>query len=123
LKKIDGKEVITIPELSKELKKTKTELLEFLNTKDKHVSLSYLKKGKSKILGIQKIYLDPSDNPANKDSFIIKHKKLLEKTLKLKEMNNYRSISSYFIQIDEDPFRSLYDQTQEKSLIWLNALI
>lgn len=115
LRRIERLKAVSVLDVAKELKMGKVELLDFLDSKKENIKLAYVQaKNGKKILSIEEVYPDKSDNPEQKELYIDKRKKQLEKTISLSEMSNYGSIEGYFIEEDKDILLKEYRNTKEK---------
>lgn len=99
LKKINNEPYVSLIELAKELGVKKTDLLTFI---ENHSTCFVLKAVEKKPLLILGAFEDDADNIVNKDKYIEKRKNLNKNLLHLSEMNNYGSISGYYIEPSKD---------------------
>lgn len=126
LKKVNNKKFCLVSELAKELKVSKTDLMQFIednsvlfNTKN------YQKRTRNTIknlgIGIQNVFLSADENPLT-DEWLKKQIKENEKYIYICEFDNYHTIEGYYIDIDGENSelrRNLWRNTEDK----INKLI
>lgn len=126
LKMANNKKYCLIPELAKELKVSKTDLMQFVldNPKLFHTDNQWtykvmprsqtVVKNKNLGLGIEQVYLLPEDNFRTEEWL---QKQIIDKAkyIYISEFNNYGQIEGYYIGTDEE------SDSKYKEWLWRNA--
>lgn len=120
LKKVNNKNYCLISELAKELKVSKTDLMQFMEDNAKLFTLyvdnnCFKKKSKNMGLSIQNVYLKPIDNPST-DEWLEKQIEDCKDYIHIDEIDYYGSIQGYYIEKDTKGTNRehLWRNTQEK---------
>lgn len=123
LKKVNNENYCLVAELAKELKTSKTDLMQFIEDNDKLFSLGIIeknisnKKTKSLGLGIRGVYINPDENPAT-DEWLAKKIEENKNYIYISEISYYDRIEGYFISMDSEISSNnrehLWRNTQEK---------
>jgi len=116
LKKIYGYWEIKLIELAKELKVSKTDLMQFVLDHPKLFKGREVTGKNYKALGyhIEQVYLEAKDNPETEE-WLQYQKEINQKTLFVKEYDNYGYISGYYLPIDSPEEKiGQYRNTKEK---------
>lgn len=126
LKMANNKKYCLIPELAKELKVSKTDLMQFIldNPKLFHTDNQWtykamprsltVVKNKNLGLGIEQVYILPEDN-FRTEEWLQKHIIDKAKYIYISEFNNYGQIEGYYIGIDKE------SESRYREWLWRNT--
>lgn len=124
LKKVNNENYCLISELAREMKTSKTDLMQFIEDNSKLFSCKPIEKRTSKNLGlaITDVYLNAYENPATEE-WLEKKINDYQNYIYVNEIDYYGSIQGYYIVIDTEKESNnreyLWRNTQEK----LNRLV
>lgn len=126
LKKVNNESYCLVSELAKELKVSKTDLMQFIENNPKLFSVATMEKRASKGvtrnlgLAVKAVYLNPCDNPITEE-WLKKQIKEKANYIYISEIDYYGSIQGYYIEKDVkgNNREHLWRNTQEK----LNKLV